>query len=120
MRRYDTRFPLLPRCLSILVSPALPVKLDFLNMVPDAHFKVQDASGQCITIEPRGGELVIHDSPVRALKNRQFHWKTPGQQNARFIDLTEALTAAGDKMLTHEMGPQNVDGVSPSEKVQIQ
>ncbi len=48
---------------------ALPVKLDVIGIVPDVHFKVQDASGKAITIEPIGGELKVHDNPVRVLTN---------------------------------------------------
>lgn len=213
---------------------ALPVVIDILRMVPDAHFKVQDAAGNCIVIEPRGGELVIYDNPVRVLTNspdfpwmltnlnnylnmsaaypanrtigdltlapfgmgggsvglpgdftapsrfvrmtfflkcalpqpdttaavatlfhflnnfdipvgsalppagtqektpdfttwtavsdlqqKHFHWKTFGHQSVRFVDVAQALTAAGDKMITLEMGPQTPTDVSPSEAVTV-
>jgi choloylglycine hydrolase len=48
---------------------ALPVKLDLLGSVPPVHFKVQDASGKAITIEPIGGTLRVTDNPVRVLTN---------------------------------------------------
>ena len=210
----------------------LPVVLDLLKAVPDVHYKVQDATGKAITIEPVGGKLKVYDNPVRVLTNApgfdfhltnlnnylnitssylgpkkvgdltlqpfgmggggvglpgditppsrflrmvfytqnvpaqpnseaavstlfhllnnfdipygssqpppgtaetepeittwtavsdlrklQFHWKTYGHQNVRFIDLRQALAQAGDKMLTREMGPQTADSVSASTKV---
>ncbi|MCF8003521.1 MAG: choloylglycine hydrolase family protein [Chromatiaceae bacterium] len=53
----------------------LPVKLDLLGAVPDVHYKVQDASGQAITIEPVGGQLKVYDNPVRVLTNAPgFEW----------------------------------------------
>lgn len=212
----------------------LPVTLDLLKQVPDVHFKVQDATGKAITIEPVDGELKVYDNPVRVLTNSpnfeyhllnlnnylnitssylkptkigdmtlqpfgmgtgsvglpgditppsrflrmvfytqnvpplpnsdaavstlfhvlnnfdipfgssepppgtaetdpeittwtsvsdlrklQFHWKTYGQQNVRVVDLREALTEAGDKMLTREMGPQSSNTVSPSTPVNM-
>jgi choloylglycine hydrolase len=52
-----------------------PVVLEILKAVPDVHYKVQDASGACIVIEPVGGELKIHDNPVRVLTNSpEFPW----------------------------------------------
>ena len=210
----------------------LPVTLDLLKEVPDVHFKIQDATGKAITIEPVGGEMKVYDNPVRVLTNSpgfdfhltnlnnylnitssylgpkkvgdltlqpfgmgggavglpgditppsrflrmvfytqnvpqlpnseaavstlfhllnnfdipfgssqpppgtaetepeittwtsvsdlrklQFHWKTYGQQNVSVVDLRQALSDAGDKMLTREMGPQSSDSVSPSTPV---
>jgi choloylglycine hydrolase len=48
---------------------ALPVVIDILKMVPDVHLKVQDATGQAITIEPVAGQLKVFDNPVRVLTN---------------------------------------------------
>ncbi|MBE9204466.1 choloylglycine hydrolase family protein [Synechocystis salina LEGE 06099] len=51
--------------------------LPLLGIVPDVHFKVQDASGKSIVIEPRGGKLVVHDNPTRVLTNApDFIWQT--------------------------------------------
>lgn len=59
-----------------------PVVLDLLKAVPDVHFKVQDASGACIVIEPIGGELKIHDNPVRVLTNSpEFPWHLTNLRN---------------------------------------
>ncbi len=59
-----------------------PVVLDLLKAVPDLHFKVQDASGACIVIEPVGGELKIHDNPVRVLTNSPaFGWQLTNLRN---------------------------------------
>jgi choloylglycine hydrolase len=212
----------------------LPVVLDLIGIVPDLHIKVEDSSGACIVIEPRGGELVMHENPVRVLTNapefpwmvtnlnnylnmsaaypanqkigdielspfgmgggsrglpgdftppsrfvrmafylqnelpqdtsseavgtmfhflnnfdippgaamppagtsekfpdytswtvvsdlakKHYHWKTYGNQNIRVIDLAQALKAAGDKMVTVEMGPQDHDSFTPSEVVAV-
>ena len=212
----------------------LPVVLDLIGIVPDLHIKVQDPTGACITIEPRGGELVVHDNPVRVLTNspefpwmltnlnnylnmsaaypanqkigdlelspfgmgggsrglpgdftppsrfvrmafylqnaepqqssgqavgtmfhflnnfdippgvamppagtsekfpdytswtvvsdlakKHYHFKTYGNPNVRVIDLTQALQAAGDKMVTVEMGPQDHDTFTPSTMVEV-
>jgi choloylglycine hydrolase len=212
----------------------LPVVMDIIGIVPDLHIKVQDSSGACIVIEPRGGELLVHDNPVSVLTNspdfpwmltnlnnyldisagypagkkigdlelapfgmgggaiglpgdfsppsrfvrmafflqnaqpqessdqavatmfhflntfdippgsamppagvaekypdfttwttvadlakKQYHWKTFGNQNIRVIDLAQALAAAGDKMVTVEMGPQSSDSFTPSTTVEV-
>jgi len=53
----------------------LPVELPALKEVPGAHFKVEDATGRCIVIEPRGGKLVVSENPVRVLTNApEFSW----------------------------------------------
>ncbi|CRI65647.1 Choloylglycine hydrolase-like protein [Thiocapsa sp. KS1] len=55
---------------------ALPVVIDILKSVPDVHYKVQDASGQAIVIEPVDGQLKVYDNPVRVLTNApgfEFH-----------------------------------------------
>ena len=212
----------------------LPVLLDLIGIVPDLHIKVQDPTGACITIEPRGGELVVHDNPVRVLTNapefpwmltnlnnylnmsaaypanqkigdlelspfgmgggsrglpgdftppsrfvrmafylqnalpqatsaeavgtmfhflnnfdippgvamppagtsekfpdytswtvvsdlaeKHYHFKTYGNPNVRVLDLAQALQAAGDKMVTVEMGPQDHDSFTPSTMVEV-
>ncbi len=56
--------------------------LDMLGIVPDAHFKIQDASGKSLVIAPRGGRLVAHDNPVRVLTNSPtFEWHTTNLSN---------------------------------------
>lgn len=53
----------------------LPVVLEDLGIVPSLHIKVQDPTGECIVIEPRGGQLLVHDNPVRVLTNApEFPW----------------------------------------------
>jgi choloylglycine hydrolase len=66
---------------------ALPVKLALLGAVPDVHYKVQDASGKAITIEPVGGELKVYDNPVRVLTNSPgFDWHLTNLNN--YVNLT--------------------------------
>ena len=212
----------------------LPVVLDLIGIVPDMHIKVQDPSGECIVIEPRGGKLEVYENPVRVLTNapefpwmltnlnnylnmsaaypadkkigdltlspfgmgggsrglpgdftppsrfvrmafylqnalpqdtsseavgtmfhflnnfdippgaamppagtsetfpdytswtvvsdlakKHYHFKTYGNPNVRVIDLAQALKAAGDKMVTVEMGPQDHESFTPSEVVTV-
>lgn len=212
----------------------LPVVLDLIGIVPDLHIKVQGPSGEAIVIEPRGGQLLVHENPVRVLTNapefpwmltnlnnyldmsaaypankkigdlelspfgmgggslglpgdfsppsrfvrmafylqnalpqattgeavgtmfhflnnfdippgaamppagtsekypdytswtvvsdlakKHYHFKTYGNPNVRVIDLAQALQAAGDKMVTVEMGPQDHDSFTPSEVVTV-
>lgn len=67
----------------------LPVELPALKEVPGVHFKVEDAEGNCITIEPRGGELVVHDNPVRVLTNApEFPWMLTNLNN--YLNQTNA------------------------------
>jgi choloylglycine hydrolase len=71
----------------------LPVVLDVIGIVPDVHFKVQDASGQSIVIEPRGGELVVHDNPTRVLTNApDFPWMMTNLSN--YLNLSSGYPAA--------------------------
>jgi len=56
---------------------------------------------------------------VSDLKKKQYHWKTFGNQNVRAVDLAQALAAAGDKMVTVEMGPQDRDTFTPSPMVEV-
>jgi len=60
----------------------LPVELPALKAVPGAHFRVVDAEGNCITIEPIGGELLVHDNPIRVLTNSpEFPWMLTNLNN---------------------------------------
>jgi choloylglycine hydrolase len=56
---------------------------------------------------------------VSDLAKKQYHWKTYGNANVRVIDLAQALKAAGDKMVTVEMGPQDHESFTPSEVVTV-
>ncbi|MFM8789854.1 MAG: hypothetical protein ACKOEI_08395, partial [Chthoniobacterales bacterium] len=56
---------------------------------------------------------------VSDLAQKQYHWKTFGNQNVRMIDLAQALKAAGDKKVTVEMGPQDRDTFTPSPMVEV-
>ena len=71
----------------------LPVVLDIIGIVPDLHIKVQDPTGACITIEPRGGELKVYDNPVRVLTNApEFPWHLTNLNN--YLDLSAAYPAS--------------------------
>jgi choloylglycine hydrolase len=56
---------------------------------------------------------------VSDLAKKHYHWKTYGNPNVRVIDLAQALKAAGDKMITVEMGPQDHDSFTPSTMVEV-
>lgn len=65
----------------------LPVELPALKQVPGVHFKVEDASGRCIVIEPRGGRMLISENPVRVLTNApEFAWHLTNLNN--FLNLS--------------------------------
>ena len=67
--------------------------LPLLGIVPDVHFKVQDASGKSIVIEPRGGKLVVHDNPTRVLTNApDFSWHSTNLNN--YVPLSNAYPTA--------------------------
>ncbi len=71
----------------------LPVVLDIIGIVPDLHIKVQDPTGACITIEPRGGELKVYDNPVRVLTNApEFPWQLTNLNN--YLDLSAEYPAS--------------------------
>jgi len=75
----------------------LPVVLDVIGAVPDLHVKVQDPTGACITIEPRGGKLVVHDNPVHVLTNApEFPW--------HLTNLSTYLTVTADYPDTKKIG----------------
>lgn len=84
-----------------------PVVLELLKAVPDVHFKVQDASGACIVIEPVGGELKIHDNPVRVLTNApEFPWHLTNLRNYLNVssDYPEDAAPGGLKLSPFGMG----------------
>lgn len=60
----------------------LPVVLPALKEVPGIHLKVEDSSGECIVIEPRGGKMQISENPVRVLTNApEFSWHLTNLNN---------------------------------------
>jgi choloylglycine hydrolase len=70
----------------------LPVVLDVIGIVPDLHIKVQDPTGACIVIEPRGGELKVYDNPVRVLTNSpEFPWHLTNLNN--YLNITAGYPA---------------------------
>lgn len=86
----------------------LPVVMDIIGMVPDLHVKVQDSSGACIVIEPRGGELVVHDNPVRVLTNSpDFPWMLTNLNNS--LNLS-ANYPASQKIGDLELAPFGMGG----------
>jgi choloylglycine hydrolase len=65
----------------------LPVVVDLLKAVPDAHFKIQDASGECLVVEPVDGKLKAYENPVRVFTNSPgFEWHLTNLNN--FLDLS--------------------------------
>lgn len=71
----------------------LPTYLGVLKEVPPAHFKIMDAQGNCIVVEPTGGELKVYDNPVWALTNSpEFPWHLTNLNN--YLDMTSAYPAA--------------------------
>jgi choloylglycine hydrolase len=70
----------------------LPVVLPALKEVPGVHYKVEDKTGRCITIEPIGGKLVVSENPVRVLTNApEFSWHLTNLNN--FLNQTSAYPA---------------------------
>jgi penicillin V acylase-like amidase (Ntn superfamily) len=70
----------------------LPVVLDLIGIVPDMHIKVQDPSGECIVIEPRGGKLEVYENPVRVLTNApEFPWMLTNLNN--YLNMSAAYPA---------------------------
>lgn len=76
---------------------ALPVVIDILKTVPDVHFKVQDAAGNAITIEPVDGELRVYDNPVRVVTN------APGFEY-QLTNLTNYLNLSAAYPANHQIG----------------
>ncbi|MDG2407947.1 MAG: choloylglycine hydrolase family protein [Pirellulales bacterium] len=67
----------------------LSVYLKFMQMVPEMHYKIQDASGACITIEPIDGVLKVYDNPLRVVTNAPgFPWHITHLSN--FLNLSPA------------------------------
>jgi choloylglycine hydrolase len=78
--------------------------------VPDLHIKVQDPTGACITIEPRGGTLAVHDNPVRVLTNApEFPWMLTNLNN--YLNMSAAYPA-NQKIGDLELSPFGMGGGS--------
>ncbi len=71
----------------------VPTYLATLKEVPPAHYKIQDAKGNCIVIEPTNGQLKVYDNPVWAMANSpEFPWHLTNLNN--YLDLTAAYPAS--------------------------
>jgi len=67
--------------------------ISLLGAVPDVHFKVQDANGKSIVIEPRDGRLLVHDNPTRVLTNAPtFPWHLTNLTN--YLTVSSAYAPA--------------------------
>ena len=70
----------------------VPTYLKTLQEVPPAHYKIQDAEGNCIVIEPTNGQLHVYDNPVWAMANSpEFPWHLTNLNN--YLDLSSAYPA---------------------------
>ena len=57
------------------------------GFVPPFHYVVYDKTGKSITIEPRGGKLVVYDNPLGVLTNSpSFDWHMTNLRN--YINLS--------------------------------
>ena len=71
----------------------VPTYLKTLKEVPPAHYKIQDAGGNCIVIEPTDSQLKVYDNPVWAMANSpEFPWHLTNLNN--YLDLTSAYPAS--------------------------
>ena len=71
----------------------VPTFLETLKEVPPAHYKIQDAKGNCIVIEPTDGQLKVYENPVWAMANSpEFPWHLTHLNN--YLGLTSAYPAA--------------------------
>jgi choloylglycine hydrolase len=71
----------------------VPTYLTTLKEVPPAHYKIQDAEGNCIVIEPTDGQLKVYDNPVWAVANSpEFPWHLTNLNN--YLDLTSSYPAS--------------------------
>ena len=85
----------------------LGVYLKYMQMIPEMHYKIQDASGACITIEPVGGKLKVYDNPLRVITNSpDFPWHITHLSS--FLNLTPAYpksrTVGSDKFAPFGLG----------------
>ena len=71
----------------------LPTYIATLKEVPPAHYKIQDAKGNCIVIEPTDGQLKVYDNPVWVMANSpEFPWHLTNLNN--YLDLSSAYPAS--------------------------
>jgi choloylglycine hydrolase len=71
----------------------LGVYLKYMQMIPEMHYKIQDTSGACITIEPSAGKLKVYDNPLRVVTNSPgFPWHITHLNS--FLNLTPAYPKA--------------------------
>ena len=81
----------------------VPTFLESLKEVPPAHYKIQDAKGNCIIVEPTDGQLKVYDNPVWAMANSpEFPWHLTNLNN--YLDLTPAYPA-GKAIRGHNLAP---------------
>jgi len=85
----------------------LPVTLKALNGVPPIHYRVTDASGKCIAIEPINGEIKVIDNPLRSFTNNpEFTWQLTNLQNYVTLspDYPETLNLNGFEIAATGLG----------------
>jgi choloylglycine hydrolase len=71
----------------------VPTYLNTLKEVPPAHYKIQDAKGHCIVVEPTDGQLKVYDNPVWAMANSpEFPWHLTNLNN--YIHLSAVYPAS--------------------------
>lgn len=85
----------------------VPTFLGTLNEVPGAHYKIQDAAGNCIVIEPSGGKLCVYDNPIWVFTNSpEFPWHLRNLNN--YLNLSseypKARTSGSLKLAPFGMG----------------
>ena len=82
----------------------LGVYLKYMQTIPEMHYKIQDASGACITIEPIDGALKVYDNPLRVVTNSPgFPWHITHLSS--FLNLTPAYPGAerSEKIRVHPL-----------------
>jgi penicillin V acylase-like amidase (Ntn superfamily) len=83
----------------------IPTYLNTLKEVPAAHYKIQDAKGHCIVVEPTDGQLKVYDNPVWAMANSpEFPWHLTNLNN--YIHLSAVYPAS-----------KTIRGLSPLENL---
>ncbi len=71
----------------------VPAFLETLKEVPPAHYKIQDANGDCIVVEPTNGQLKVYENPVWAMANSpEFPWHLTNLNN--YLSLSPTYPAA--------------------------
>jgi choloylglycine hydrolase len=86
----------------------VPTFLETLKEVPPAHYKIQDAKGNCIVVEPTDGQLKVYNNPVWAMANSpEFPWHLTNLNN--YLDLTPVYPA-GKAIRGHNLAPFGMGG----------